>query len=132
MQDRPDRGEILAALEAFLEKDVVPELRGRRQFLARVAVNAVRTVARELDQDDPSAAESESAAAAELFGAGPSDEGGAAGSWRLALAEAIRAGEFDPDERLAAAMVFLRSEVRGKLAVSNPALLAADSERGIC
>lgn len=122
MQDRPGRNDILSAVEEFLEKEIIPEMRGRRQFLARVAANALRTVVRELDA--PENATEEAAQAAALLGAEVED-------WRMALAEAIRGGEFDADERLGSVLDFLRAEVRGKLAVSNPALLAADRERGI-
>lgn len=122
MQDRPESTDILAAVEAFLEKEVIPQMRGRRQFLARVAANALRTVVRELEAPDRSAEEAQRACA--LLGGERED-------WRAALAESIRTGDFDADERLEPLLRFLRDEVQGKLAVSNPALLAADRARGI-
>src|SRR5215510_12539618 len=48
MQDRPDALELLAAVRAFLEEQVVPALEGTRQFHARVAANVLAIVGREL------------------------------------------------------------------------------------
>ena len=48
MQDRPDAAELLNAVRAFLEEQVVPALEGTRQFHARVAANVLAIVGREL------------------------------------------------------------------------------------
>ena len=52
MNDRPAAVELLRAVEAFLERDVVPNLAGPRQFHARVAANVVAMVAREIETEE--------------------------------------------------------------------------------
>ena len=52
MQDRPDARELLDAVRAFLEEQVVPALDGTRQFHARVAANVLAIVGRELATGD--------------------------------------------------------------------------------
>ena len=52
MNDRPDAGELLRAVERFLESDVVPALDGVHRFHARVAANVVAIVARELETEE--------------------------------------------------------------------------------
>src|SRR5438552_18816152 len=47
VQDRPSVSELLDAVRAFLEEDVVPALEGPRQFHARVAANVLAIVGRE-------------------------------------------------------------------------------------
>ena len=49
MDDRPTTRELLTAVEHFLDRDLVSELKGRHQFLARVAANALRMVTREIE-----------------------------------------------------------------------------------
>ena len=48
MLDKPDAAELLDAVAAFLDNDVVPAFEGRKRFHALVAANVVRIVAREL------------------------------------------------------------------------------------
>jgi len=52
VNDRPDAGELLRAVERFLEADVVPALDGVHRFHARVAANVVAIVARELETQE--------------------------------------------------------------------------------
>lgn len=52
MQDRPTYDELLAAVERFLDDEIVPNVPGSRGFHARVAANAIRTVRRELQMED--------------------------------------------------------------------------------
>jgi len=52
VNDRPDAGELLRAVERFLESDVVPALDGVHRFHARVAANVVAIVARELETEE--------------------------------------------------------------------------------
>ena len=47
--DRPTKQELLAAVRSFLEKDLLPELEGVRRFHARVSINALGIVLRELE-----------------------------------------------------------------------------------
>ena len=48
MLDRPDAAELMEALAAFLEEDVVPAFQGGRRFHALVAANVARILAREM------------------------------------------------------------------------------------
>jgi uncharacterized membrane protein len=52
MQDRPTYDELLAAVEQFLDTEIVPNVAGSRGFHARVAANAIRIVRRELANED--------------------------------------------------------------------------------
>jgi hypothetical protein len=109
MADRPSSQELLSAVERFLDEDLVPDLKGRQQFLARVAANALRLVAREMPEGapDPSGVDPE------------------------ALSRQIRAGDFAGAEERQELLALLRGEVRQKLSIANPRLLAADKERGL-
>jgi hypothetical protein len=49
MMDQPSTIEIVTAAREFLEKHAIPELNGRTAFHARVAVNALAIVTRELE-----------------------------------------------------------------------------------
>ena len=92
MQDRPSVCELLAAVRAFLEDDVVPALDGRRRFHARVAANVLAIVGRELAAEEATLA-AEWRRLAELLGHAaetlPSqreDVRGAVRVWTTALA----------------------------------------------
>ena len=50
MMDQPSALEIITAVREFIDKHAIPQLTGRTAFHARVAVNALAIVARELDQ----------------------------------------------------------------------------------
>ena len=126
MDDRPTTRELLTAVEHFLDRDLVSELKGRHQFLARVAANALRMVTREIETAGDRAERSRQGLD-EILGPSEAAEAERVGE----LASRIRSGEFDAPELRAKLLVFLRSEVADKLSVSNPGLLAADRERGI-
>lgn len=96
---RPTAAELVAAVAEFLETEVRSATEGAVNFHARVAVNALRIVERELRQDVPGP---------ELLGHG--DE--------QALARAIRDGEFD--DRGAELEPALRALVRYRLDVAHP------------
>lgn len=49
MQDPPSAAELVRAVAGFLREDAMPALEGRNAYLARVAVNTLEIVARELD-----------------------------------------------------------------------------------
>ncbi len=49
MQDRPKANDLLAALGAFLDKEVAPELSGHKAFNMRVAINVLAIVQREAE-----------------------------------------------------------------------------------
>ena len=48
MYDRPEIGELVAAVREFLERRALPELEGHTAFHARVAANALAIVERQL------------------------------------------------------------------------------------
>jgi hypothetical protein len=101
---RPLAAELVAAVAEFLETDVREATSGQVNFHARVAVNALRIVERELLDEG---AEEFGAA---LAGLGFADED--------ELAAAIRAGQMDGRADDVAAC--LRTLVRRRLAVAHP------------
>ena len=128
MQDRPTFDELLAAVEHFLDTEIVPNVPGSRGFHARVSANAIRIVRRELALEDEQLA-AEWAGLDALMGVAQRPEGRQNLRTELrnrneSLCAKIRAGEADeggPAERLRAHM---RAVVRDKLRVSDPELLA--------
>jgi hypothetical protein len=123
MQDRPTYDELLAAVEYFLDTEIVPNVPGARGFHARVAANAIRIVRRELELDDEQLS-AEWAGLDGLLGPAPRPEGRAALRFALrerneALCEAIRGDQADA----AAVFAHVRATVRDKLRVSDPELL---------
>src|SRR2546425_12348702 len=95
MQDRPTTDELLGAIEAFLDSEVVPNLAGSRGFHSRVAANAIRIVRREL-------ALSEEQMAAEWEGLNEGLGRRAKPATQKALAKAIRARNAELCERIRA------------------------------
>ena len=104
--DVPSAGELVEAVREFLERDVMAATEGRVQFHARVAVNVLKMVERELAMGDEQA----DTHAARLATLGVSSE--------KELAEKIAAGELD--DRLADVVAVVRATVADKLAVANP------------
>ena len=126
MQDRPDAQELLAAVRAFLEEQVVPALEGTRQFHARVAANVLTIVGRELAEGDESDRREWRALGALL-----AKPAGAPPETRAALAEEvhrrndelaarIRAGDADDGPWRAAVLAHLRATSADRLAIANP------------
>ena len=112
MYDRPTTRELLAAVGAFLRRDAMPALTGRRAFHARVAANALEIVERELEH-----AESQHVAAlarlrALLGGSGSLEE------LEVELCRRIRAGEVGLDTP--GLLEHLRATSLAKLAVDQP------------
>jgi hypothetical protein len=126
MQDRPDAAELLRAIRAFLEDDVVPRFEGRRRFHALVAANLLSVLEREreLEEDQLIA---EWGRLAELLG-----RTGEALPPRLALlrdrvralthelSERIRAGDADTGAYGDAVRHHLRATVVEKLRITSP------------
>jgi hypothetical protein len=106
LHDRPTAAELVQAVREFLESDVVPATEGRTRFHARVAVNVLAMVERELEAGPGPAA----AHAAHLAALGVADD--------HELARAIRTGALD--ERRAEVRVAVRESVRAKLDVAHP------------
>lgn len=123
MQDRPTAVELLRAAREFCERDLMPELTGRRQFHTRVLMNVLSILEREWEGE-------EDALRAEWrrLGLLLDDDAPEPNSTReLAdvvkernkqLSERIRSGALDDrwDETLA----LLRETVAEKLAIANP------------
>ena len=124
MQDRPSADELLAAVERFLEQEVMPNSEGVRRFHARVAANTLRIIRRELEREEEQLA-AEWAGLAELLGAAAPPAGRAAlresiGARNAELCGRIREGEGDGGAFREKALAHLRRTVRDKLLVSNP------------
>lgn len=126
MQDRPDARELLEAVRGFLEEQVVPVLDGTRQFHARVAVNVLRIVARELELGDASL-RLEWRRLADLLDEPTAEEPGDAAALRTAvhtlnatLAERIRAGDADREPWRRRVVAYLRASADDRLAIANP------------
>ncbi len=99
LHGRPTAAELVAAVAEFLARDVRDATSGSVNFHARVAVNVLRTVEREL---------LDRTTQPDLLGY--EDE--------RALAEAIRSGELD--DRGRDVMACLHGLVRHRLAVAHP------------
>ena len=130
MQDRPSVRELLDAVRAFLEEDVVPALEGPRQFHARVAANVLAIIGRELAGEEASLL-AEWQRLARLTG-GASEPPPRLEALRAAvrdataaLAERIRRGEADAEPFRAAVRAHVRATVEDKLRVANPRFLAS-------
>jgi len=52
MNDRPNAGELLGAVENFLKQDLIPSVEGHLRYQARVAANVVAIVAREIEAEE--------------------------------------------------------------------------------
>ena len=107
--DRPSAAELVTAVREFLERDILDATEGRVRFHARVAINALGMVERELALG-PAQAAAHAVRLARLGVAGDAE-----------LAAAIRAG--DLDDRAAAVRTALIESVRDKLRVANPRYL---------
>jgi hypothetical protein len=129
VQDRPTVNELLEAVRAFLDEEVVPVLDGPRQFHARVAANVLAIVGRELAGEEASLL-AEWQRLARLLGG---DAGApparletlrdAVRERTQALAERIRRGEADAGPFRTAARAHVRATVEEKLRVANPRFL---------
>jgi hypothetical protein len=115
MQDRPTAAELVEAVRAFLEADVMPAVEGRVAFHTRVAVNALGMVERELLLGPATEAQERERAAALLGRDGDARE------LEAALARAIRDGTVADDDP--AVVEHVRATVRDKLRIANPKYL---------
>ena len=115
LHDRPTAAELVAAVREYLERDVMPATEGRVAFHARVAVNVLGMVERELELGQTQDAE-EHARLVELLG-----RDGSVRELTEVLATGIRDGSLDlPWSELVASV---RGTVRAKLEVANPRYL---------
>ncbi|MCI0832903.1 MAG: hypothetical protein J4O13_09160 [Chloroflexi bacterium] len=127
MQDRPTYDELLAAVEHFLDTEIVPNVPGSRGFHARVAANAIRIIRRELSNEEDQLAAEWSGLDAVL---GPAERPAGREPLRTALLERnealctlIRSGDADDGEAARKVLEHVQRTVRDKLTVSDPALL---------
>jgi hypothetical protein len=127
MQDRPTYDELLAAVEGFLDAEIVPNLEGSRGFHARVAANAIRIVRRELAlEDEQLRAEWEGLDGILGPQERPDKRQELRDAMRLrndALCALIREGSADEGDMLATVTRHVRQVVQDKLRVSDPGLL---------
>jgi hypothetical protein len=122
MQDRPTAVELLRAAREFCERDLLPELTGRRRFHTRVLVNVLGIVEREWEgEEDALRAEWQRLDA--LLGETdqPATAHGLADAVRARntdLSARIRSGEMD--DRWEDLLAALRDTTAEKLAIANP------------
>jgi len=107
--DAPTAQQLIESVREWLARDVLPETSGRLNFHARVAINVLAIVERELELG-PQQAEDH---AARLAALGFADD--------AALAAAIRTGDVSDSDELRDA---IHAAVRDKLRVANPKYLA--------
>lgn len=126
MQDRPDARELLAAVRAFLEEQVVPVLEGTRQFHARVAANVLAIVEREIADEDQILREEWRRLVVVLKISEPREPETLA-ALRAAvrdlngvLADRIRCGEADDGPWRGEVAAHLRATAAVRLAIANP------------
>lgn len=121
LHDRPTATELVVAVREYLERDVMPATEGRIAFHARVAVNVLGMVERELELGGAQDVEEHERLVA-LLG-----RDGSVRELTEALAGGIRDGSLDVPWSDAVATV--RETVRAKLEVANPRYLDAPKER---
>nr|AGC71649.1 hypothetical protein [uncultured bacterium A1Q1_fos_1025] len=107
--DMPSSRELVESVREWLERDVLTGTTGRLQFHARVAINVLAMVERELAVG----AEQAVAHEARLAELGCADD--------AELARRIREGELDGDLERVRELVW--ASVRDKLSVANPKYL---------
>lgn len=116
MQDLPTAAELVEAVREFLERDVFPELTGRRRFHTRVAMNVLGIVERELLLGGEADANERERLGRLLPGGDVGDR--SLVELNAELAAAIR------DDTLGASraelVAHLRETLRDKLAIANP------------
>jgi len=134
MQDRPTIDELLEAVAGYLRDDVMPNTQGRLSFHARVSMNVIEMLRRELaTMEDHLAREWDGLD--HLLGIEPMPPKLAAVREALmrrneVLCERIRKGEADEGPWRLAVLSHLRRVTLDKLEVTNPALAAEYREPG--
>ncbi len=118
-QDRASAEELLGGVEAFLRKDVLPQLSGASIYKCRVAANILSIVQRELALGDE-ANSAELQGLQDLLGR---DGEGTDHSTQLddlnaELCASIRSGALDSQRT--AVMSHVRTTLQDKLAIANP------------
>ena len=109
--DAPSAAQLVESVREWLQHDVLASTEGRLQYHARVAINALSIVERELAVG----AEQQAAHAERLRTLGVADD--------AELSAAIRSGALD--DRLEEVRDLVWQSVRDKLAVANPKYLSS-------
>ena len=109
--DRPTAGELIESVREWLERDVLAATDGRLHYHARVAINALSIVERELVVGP----DQQAAHIDRLQSLGFAND--------AELASAIRSG--DLDDRMPEVREVVWQSVRDKLAVANPKYLVS-------
>ena len=134
MQDRPTFDELLAAVEYYLDTEIVPNVPGARGFHGRVAANAIRIVRRELEREDEALA-AEWAGLDALLGPatppiGRAELRAAVRERNETLCSQIRDGHADEGSFSRDALEHVRGVVREKLRATDPELLSRSEQAG--
>lgn len=118
-QDRASAEELLAGVEAFLRKDVLPQLSGASIYKCRVAANMLSIVQRELARGG-AADQAELAGLRELLGrdSGEEDIPAALDDLNKELCAKIRSGELDNQRE--AVIAHTRRTLIDKVGIANP------------
>jgi hypothetical protein len=135
VQDHPTYDELLAAVQQFLETDVVPVLEGPKKFHARVAANVMGIVRRELASEETQLRSEWERLHAVLDAPEPipGDRDTVRRQLRqrtAELCERIRSGEADAGPWRHAVIAHVRQTVVDKLAVANPKYLESGAVGG--
>jgi hypothetical protein len=128
MHDRPTVDELLRAVELLLDEQLVPTLDGSRKYNARVAANVIRTVRREL-QNEERQLDTEWRGLDLLLGSAERPGTLKATKQQLIernrdLAERIREGDADAGRFRELTFAHVRDTVHAKLEVSDPGWLS--------
>jgi hypothetical protein len=133
MNDRPTAGELVEAVQVFLEKELLPGLTDARlRFQTLVAANVLSIARRELSADEAMLREEWRLLApvlAESGGEPAKMEDLRQSVWAMneRMCAMIREGTFDGPERWRELAGVLRRLVVGKLEVANPRFLPKTS-----
>ena len=111
-QDPPDAATLLDAVADWMREQLLPELKGRQAFMARVAINLLGIVGRELREGGAKQAAEHQRLVALLGSQGSLD------TLNRQLCEGIRDGSLDP--RRDEVLKHVRATVREKLDIANP------------
>jgi hypothetical protein len=130
MQDRPTFDELLAAVERWLDEQVVARGDGALRYQGRVAANVIRIVRRELEHEDEQLARDWGGLDG-LLGAAARPKTRSALHEALALRNEalcarIRAGDADAGPFREQVLSHLRQTLHDKLVVTNPAWLGKE------
>lgn len=116
LAERPTAAELIAAVADFLEKKAAPQLDAHTGFHAKVAVNALRIVERELQQGEQAVAD-EKARLLALAGSNIAADT-SLGALNAALCAQIESGTLATDDPVLRA--HLLKSVLARLAIDNP------------